>query len=67
MRRKHCASISRPLECGPAAPYIIAMTTTPTLTDAAATRVAGLKFIAANSSEQREAERAMRLRNIRGE
>ncbi len=42
MRRKHCASISRPLECGPAAPYIIAMTTTPTLTDAAATRVAAI-------------------------
>ena len=42
MRRKHCASISRPLECEPAAPYIIAMTTTPTLTDAAATRVAAI-------------------------
>ena len=42
MRRKHCASISRPLEGGPAAPYIIAMTTTPTLTDAAATRVAAI-------------------------
>ena len=42
MRRKHCASISRPLECGPAAPYIIAMTTTPTLTNAAATRVADI-------------------------
>ena len=42
MRRKLCASISRPLECGPAAPYIIAMTTTPTLTDAAATRVAAI-------------------------
>lgn len=42
MRPKRCASISRPLETDRLAPYIAFMSTAPTLTDAAAARIAAI-------------------------